>query len=77
MKHKYKKFNKTVTEYITGVRLERAEFMLKKTSLPVKEIAESCGFSSANYFAKVFLARYGKSPQKYRTGGTHTSRSSI
>ena len=73
----HRRFKTTVTEYITGVRLERASFMLKKTTLPIKEIAESCGFSSANYFAKVFLARYGTSPQKYRAGGTHTSRSSI
>ena len=62
----HKRFGTTVTEYITGVRLKRAEFMLRKTSLPVKEIAESCGFSSANYFAKVFQGRYGTSPQQYR-----------
>lgn len=62
----HKTFQVTVSEYISLIRLQRAEFMLEKTSLTIKEIAESCGFTSPNYFSKVFLAKKGVSPQKFR-----------
>lgn len=61
-----KTFSMTVTDYITFVRLQNAMQKLAQTELPVREIAEFCGFSSANYFSKVFVAQMGISPLKYR-----------
>ena len=59
-------FDMTVSDYITFVRLNNARAMLENPAYPVKEVAEACGFSSANYFTKVFAAYFGIIPQKYR-----------
>ncbi|MBQ9787406.1 MAG: helix-turn-helix transcriptional regulator [Lentisphaeria bacterium] len=61
-----KAFDITVSDYITFVRLNNAREMLEKSEYPIMEVAEACGFGSANYFAKVFSARLGLTPQKYR-----------
>ena len=48
------------------MRLRNAMTMLAESSFSIKEIATACGFSAANYFSKVFLAKLGISPLKYR-----------
>ena len=61
-----KEYSVTATDYITFVRLQSAMQKLAQTDLSVREIAETCGFSSANYFSKVFVAQTGISALKYR-----------
>ncbi len=56
----------TIVEYINFVRLNRAEELLKQTDLTVTEIAMETGFSSLQYFNKVFKNAIGCSPIKYR-----------
>lgn len=53
-------------EYLTQTRLHAAEQLLRNTALSVGEIAEQCGFSSANYFGDVFRRWKGVSPSQYR-----------
>lgn len=53
-------------EYLTQTRLQAAELLLRDTVLTVGEIAEQCGFSSANYFGDVFRRWKGVSPTQYR-----------
>jgi len=55
-----------VQEYMTQTRLQAAEQLLRDTALSVGEIAEQCGFSSANYFGDVFRRWNGLSPTQYR-----------
>jgi AraC-like DNA-binding protein len=62
----HKTFDITVRDYILSVRLKNAFDMLRNTDFSVKEIAEECGFHSANYFSKVFLAKVGIKPMEYR-----------
>jgi AraC-like DNA-binding protein len=62
-----KAFAVTVTDYISYVRLQNAMQKLEQTNLSIRETAESCGFSSANYFSKVFIAQTGITPSQYRT----------
>jgi len=62
-----KAFSMTARDYITFVRLQNAARGLTENTLSIRETAEKCGFRSANYFSKVFLARMGVTPQKYRT----------
>ena len=51
-----------VNEYITIVRVKNAEKLLVTTTLPVTEIAQSCGFNSSSYFAAVFKKVRGLPP---------------
>lgn len=71
----HKSFDMTVSDYIVMVRLKNAIDMLSSTDCPIRRIAEECGFRSANYFSKVFLAKVGITPNEYRL--KKYSRSSI
>ena len=54
-------------EYLTLVRLQHAEQMLKSNNkMSVSEIAYSCGFNDSNYFSDRFKRVYGASPLKYK-----------
>lgn len=57
---------KTTTDYINGVRLDKAIYYLKQTDLNMTEIAMRCGFDSINYFSRLFKKNYDVSPTKYR-----------
>ena len=53
-------------EFLTLVRLQRAEVMLKdRKSKSISEIAYSCGFNDSNYFSDKFKKAYGISPLKF------------
>ena len=53
-------------EYLTKIRLRKAEQLLEHSSLSVYKIAEACGFSNSNYFGDVFRRRKNCSPLQYR-----------
>ena len=52
--------------YVLAYRLEKAQIYLRRTSLPVTEIAFSVGFNNCSYFGKAFKERFGTSPLSYR-----------
>lgn len=54
------------SKYCLGLRLERAEALLLKTSDKIIDIALECGFENISYFNRAFKERYGVSPGKYR-----------
>ena len=56
----------TFSDYITGLRLNRACHLLSKTDLPVKVVALDSGFRSVEYFHTVFRAHLGRTPAEYR-----------
>jgi len=53
-------------EYLTQIRLQAAEQLLLESAISIGEVAERCGFSSANYFGDVFRRWKGQSPSEYR-----------
>ena len=53
-------------EYLTKVRLRKAEQLLEHSDLSVGKVAEACGFSSPNYFSDVFRKKNRCSPSQYR-----------
>jgi AraC-like DNA-binding protein len=55
------KYGVGVKEYITSVRLEKAEQFLRD-GYSVKESAAMVGYEDEFNFSKAFKARYGKSP---------------
>lgn len=60
----------SVVEYVTFIRVRKAQSLLRETGLSVTEIAEQCGFSNITYFEKVFRTATGVSPGKYRRKDT-------
>ena len=55
------------SEYLTMVRLQKAEQMLKSSEhFPISRIAYDCGFNDSNYFSEKFKQVYGMPPMKYR-----------
>lgn len=53
-------------EYLTLVRMQRAEQLLSQTNKSVSEIADACGFNDSNYFSSKFKRENGVSPLKFR-----------
>jgi len=54
------------TDYLTAVRMERAKKILVSSDMKVKNIAETLGYNSSQYFAKVFEKYVGSTPLDYR-----------
>ena len=61
-------FERTVTEYITDLRMEKSRSLLRETNDPVYEIAERVGINNYTYFCKLFKKKEGMSPTEYRKG---------
>lgn len=59
-------YEKTVNEYITEQRINKAKTFLEKTNIPVYAIAEKIGFENHTYFCKLFKKQTGLSPSQYR-----------
>lgn len=48
------------------LRLNRANLLLRQTSLPVSEVALACGYQSWSHFTKHYVRQFGHSPIKER-----------
>ena len=57
----------TPTQFYLGVRLEKANQMLRHSTLAVRNVALACGFASIPYFCRAYKARYRTSPGSKRT----------
>lgn len=67
-----KRFKKEVgvtpLEYMTGLRMKKAQSMLSgmgATGYTVGEVAELCGYDNALYFSRVFKKQVGMSPSAF------------
>lgn len=56
----------TPTIFINQRRIRAAKQLLKKTSMPIGEIAFQSGFHSSSYFSKIFYRFEGTTPRSYR-----------
>lgn len=56
----------SLSEYVTALRIRKAQQLLAQTQATIPEIAEQTGFSSAKYFREIFKRQTGMSPQQYR-----------
>lgn len=61
-----KELNENFVDYITKVRLKKAEKLLKDKSLKVQSISEMTGFSDVSYFSRSFKKLYKISPEEFR-----------
>lgn len=56
----------SISDYILNRRLKKASYLLLNEQHSIAEITYMVGFSTPNYFATVFKARYGSTPTEYR-----------
>lgn len=54
------------TDYLTAKRMEHAIDMLRRTNLPIKEVAECVGYTDVRYFSKLCKKTLGMKPTEYR-----------
>ena len=56
----------TIIEYISSVRLEKAKSLLRRTDMPVLDIALNVGYTSRQRLFQLFMENEGISPGQYR-----------
>lgn len=61
-----KYFDCTINEYINALRVEKSVELLEERGISIEEVSRRVGFSSAEYYSKVFKSKKGISPMKYR-----------
>lgn len=66
-------FRCSVNEYLTQIRLKKSKELLKNSTESILVIADKCGFSDQNYYAKVFRRAFGMTPSQYRGMPLQTS----
>ena len=73
--------NKSITQYVTDLRISEAKKLLLTTDLKVFDIAEMLKFKDSTTFCKTFKKSVGCTPRTYRvsdgTSGRNTSKLSI
>ena len=55
----------TPGKYLNRVRIENAKLLLRQGRHSVQFVCDACGFSNANYFARVFRENVGVNPREY------------
>lgn len=57
---------KTINQYITEYRIEKAKQLLSNKSVKILDVSKLVGYSDAKYFSRVFEKTTGLKPKKYR-----------
>lgn len=63
-----KHFNISIYKCYTNERLKRATYLIKRTNIPLKEIAFISGFNDYNNFSKAFKKKYSYVPSELQRG---------
>lgn len=54
------------TEYLQNLRIRKSCELLRRTALPVKEVAARSGYRDLKFFHELFRKKTGKTPRQYR-----------
>ncbi len=57
---------RTIMDYVTGLRIEVAQGLLRDTLVPVTEVGERIGYADAASFSRAFRKHVGTPPSEYR-----------
>lgn len=61
-----KKYNQTVSDFITEQRMKLAGELLKQNNLTVTMVSDSVGFTNYSYFTEQFKKYYGMTPRDFQ-----------
>ena len=59
-------YGKSPREMLAIIRTEQAQYMLLNTSLPLEQVALSCGYANESHFCVSFKRECGFSPMEFR-----------
>lgn len=75
-----KETGQSLMEYFSSLKIREAKRLIRSGAMSFTDISEALGFSSVNYFSKVFKMKVGQTPTEYskyaskrRTAGRHGS----
>ena len=57
---------RTLQDLIAENRFTEVTRLLRQTTMPLKVIADTCGFRNLSHFMTAFRRRFGKTPSGYR-----------
>ena len=57
---------RTIMEYVTALRIEVAQGLLRNTLIPMAEVSERTGYADATSFSRAFRKQVGTAPSEYR-----------
>ena len=60
-------FKVNFSAWLNEFRVEKAKEMLQQSRMSIREISLACGYTDANYFARVFKRVTGMTPSEYRS----------
>jgi AraC-like DNA-binding protein len=58
--------DRTVNDYITHMRVLKAEILMRTSDLNISQIVYCIGFTSRSYFSKIFKEKFNCSPKEYK-----------
>lgn len=59
-------YGTSVFRFLKNERMAKAKVLLENTSLPIKTIAQMCGYLNASHFSKDYRIAFGVSPRRSR-----------
>lgn len=59
-------FQKSTSEFIVELRLEKSRELLLEANMNISEIAYDLGFSNASYYASLFKKKFERTPKVYQ-----------
>ena len=59
-------YQKSFTEYLNTVRIQKAQQLLQENILSVAEVGAQVGYTDNSYFSRVFKKSLGVTPTAYR-----------
>ncbi len=68
------RFGQSPHQYLTHLRIERAQTLLRSTRLALGDIAEQCGFADSHHLSKTFKRWTGITPGAFRHDGSSLPR---
>jgi two-component system response regulator YesN len=60
------KFKCNLTDYVIGLRMERARNLVSSSDLKIKSIAQSVGYEDVTYFNRLFKNHFAETPGQMR-----------
>ncbi|CAM3420927.1 response regulator [Paenibacillus lupini] len=61
-----KETGETFTGYVTRLKLQKAQVLLRNTDMKISEICQTVGFDDSTYFSSVFKKHFQVSPSEFR-----------
>lgn len=61
-------FNTTVIGYLTSLRMEQAELLLRERKISISEVANLMGYSNLSHFSAAFKRQFGITPSQCIAG---------